>query len=231
MRSCERPAAIARLASCRHMRSGPAKTTITSQSTAALDLLTNQPFSAFRRLVGMIFCFFASASASNFRLHRAPFYRQGPHATVRQRNLSTYAPYETLRTLCSYGCTCSLGMATARGTSPWCIPFLSHYRPKDRPNAVRVVHPKTGEEAWWPLFDETQRQPQRQLARNSARWLYRRRGRRHDRCGAASGRPPSLGSPVADICEADPQRQQLLRKALRHLTFLQISRFPRFGVW
>jgi hypothetical protein len=32
---------------------------------------------------------------------------------------------------------------------------IGHYRPKARPNAVLVVHPKTGEEAWWPLFDET----------------------------------------------------------------------------
>ena len=32
---------------------------------------------------------------------------------------------------------------------------LSHYRPKERPNSVRIVHPKNGEEAWWPLFDET----------------------------------------------------------------------------
>lgn len=30
----------------------------------------------------------------------------------------------------------------------------AHYRPKERPDAVRVVHPKTGEEAWVPLFDE-----------------------------------------------------------------------------
>jgi hypothetical protein len=29
----------------------------------------------------------------------------------------------------------------------------THYRPKDRPNSVHVVHPKTGEDAWWPLFD------------------------------------------------------------------------------
>lgn len=34
--------------------------------------------------------------------------------------------------------------------------LVSHYRPKERPHAVRVVHPKNGEEAWWPLFDETQ---------------------------------------------------------------------------
>ena len=39
--------------------------------------------------------------------------------------------------------------------------LVSYYRPKDRPNAVRVVHPKNGEEAWWPLFDETQKYPER----------------------------------------------------------------------
>lgn len=32
---------------------------------------------------------------------------------------------------------------------------ISHYRPKNRPNSVKIVHPKNGEEAWWPLFDET----------------------------------------------------------------------------
>lgn len=31
---------------------------------------------------------------------------------------------------------------------------IAHYRPKGRPDSVRVVHPKTGEEAWWPLFDD-----------------------------------------------------------------------------
>jgi hypothetical protein len=30
---------------------------------------------------------------------------------------------------------------------------ISHYRPKERPNSVRILHPKNGEEAWWPLFD------------------------------------------------------------------------------
>jgi hypothetical protein len=34
---------------------------------------------------------------------------------------------------------------------------VSHYRP----NTVRVVHPKNDEEAWWPLFDETQRYPEK----------------------------------------------------------------------
>jgi hypothetical protein len=32
---------------------------------------------------------------------------------------------------------------------------ISHYRPNERPNSVKIVHPKNAEEAWWPLFDET----------------------------------------------------------------------------
>lgn len=39
--------------------------------------------------------------------------------------------------------------------------MTSQYRPRERPHAVRVVHPKNGEEAWWPLFDENQKQPKR----------------------------------------------------------------------
>jgi hypothetical protein len=31
---------------------------------------------------------------------------------------------------------------------------VGHYRPKERPNSVRVVHEKTQEENWIPLFDE-----------------------------------------------------------------------------
>jgi hypothetical protein len=31
---------------------------------------------------------------------------------------------------------------------------VSHYRPKERPNAVRVVHAKTREQNWIPLFDD-----------------------------------------------------------------------------
>ena len=30
----------------------------------------------------------------------------------------------------------------------------AHYRPKERPNAVRVLHEKTNEENWIPLFDD-----------------------------------------------------------------------------
>lgn len=39
--------------------------------------------------------------------------------------------------------------------------LVSHYRPKERPHAVRIVHPKNGEEAYWPLFDEAQPNPEK----------------------------------------------------------------------
>ena len=32
---------------------------------------------------------------------------------------------------------------------------VAHYRPKERPNAVRIIHAKTNEENWMPLFDES----------------------------------------------------------------------------
>jgi hypothetical protein len=32
---------------------------------------------------------------------------------------------------------------------------VTHYRPKEHPNAVRVLHPKTNEENWIPLFDDS----------------------------------------------------------------------------
>jgi hypothetical protein len=32
---------------------------------------------------------------------------------------------------------------------------VTHYRPKERPNAVRVIHEKTGVENWIPLFDDS----------------------------------------------------------------------------
>jgi hypothetical protein len=31
---------------------------------------------------------------------------------------------------------------------------VTHYRPKEHPNAVRVLHPKTNEGLWVPLFDD-----------------------------------------------------------------------------
>jgi hypothetical protein len=47
-----------------------------------------------------------------------------------------------------------MGMAATR-RAPVGAFEIAHYRPKARPNSVCVVHPKPGEKARWPLFDET----------------------------------------------------------------------------
>jgi hypothetical protein len=40
-----------------------------------------------------------------------------------------------------------------RGIDVFATFDVSHYRPKDKPNTVRILHEKTGEEAWVPLLD------------------------------------------------------------------------------
>lgn len=35
--------------------------------------------------------------------------------------------------------------------------LLSHYRPDEHPNSIRIYHGKTGEEMWFPLFDSATR--------------------------------------------------------------------------
>lgn len=41
-----------------------------------------------------------------------------------------------------------------RETDVFATFMVEHYRPKDRPNMVRVIDEKTGAESWVPLFDE-----------------------------------------------------------------------------
>lgn len=45
-------------------------------------------------------------------------------------------------------------LADLRRVQPVADIDVQHYRPKERPNAVRVVHEKTREEAWIPLLDD-----------------------------------------------------------------------------
>lgn len=32
---------------------------------------------------------------------------------------------------------------------------IAQYRPKEWPNGAKIMHPRNGEEAWWPLLGET----------------------------------------------------------------------------
>jgi hypothetical protein len=96
-----------------------------------------------------------------------PFSRMGlktraPGRPVRETPTATWGELVAFREAANTLGYCSVGTA-ALLTWEWLQRQehvfgafeISHYRPKERPNSVKIVHPKNGEEAWWPLFDET----------------------------------------------------------------------------
>jgi hypothetical protein len=95
-----------------------------------------------------------------------PFSRMGLKATA-PGQVAKETPTAVWEELCLFRKSCIeksyFSLATAalvswewlqRGEHIFGAFEIAHYRPKERPNSVRVVHPKTGEEAWWPLFDD-----------------------------------------------------------------------------
>ena len=90
-----------------------------------------------------------------------PFARMGLHSSDRETPTATYAELQTFRTKATEMGLSSLATAALIGWE-WLQREVdifgtfdvAHYRPKDRPNAVCVLHEKTGEENWIPLFDE-----------------------------------------------------------------------------
>jgi hypothetical protein len=96
-----------------------------------------------------------------------PFSRMGlktraPGRPVRETPTATWGELVAFREAANKLGYCSVGTA-ALLTWEWLQRQehvfgafeILHYRPKERPNSVKIVHPKNGEEAWWPLFDET----------------------------------------------------------------------------
>ncbi|QOZ33654.1 hypothetical protein [Bradyrhizobium sp. CCBAU 53421] len=89
-----------------------------------------------------------------------PFAKMGLESSDRQTPTATYEELIAFR-----GKAVELGLsslATAaligwewlqRETDIFATFDLSHYRPKERPNMVRVIDAKTGTESWIPLFD------------------------------------------------------------------------------
>jgi len=90
-----------------------------------------------------------------------PFARMGLRSSNRETPTATFEELQAFRTKAFEMGHPSLATATLIGWE-WLqrekdifASFdVSHYRPKERPNAVRVLHAKTGEENWIPLFDE-----------------------------------------------------------------------------
>src|SRR5262245_43555383 len=90
-----------------------------------------------------------------------PFARMGLQSSNRTTPTATFEELQSFRAKALAMGLPSLATAAViawewlqRGREIFAMFDVSHYRPKDRPHAVRVVHSKTGEENWIPLFDD-----------------------------------------------------------------------------
>jgi hypothetical protein len=90
------------------------------------------------------------------------FFQNAHSSKVHETPTGTWAELIVFRSKAAWvsvigdGGSCGLGMAPTIGTLFGAFD-VAHYRPKERPDSVRIFHPKTGEEAWWPLFGNTGR--------------------------------------------------------------------------
>jgi hypothetical protein len=90
-----------------------------------------------------------------------PFARMGLQSSDRETPTATYAELQSFRAKAVEMGLPSLATAALIGwewlqreTDIFGTFDVTHYRPRERPYAVRVVHEKTGEENWIPLFDD-----------------------------------------------------------------------------
>jgi hypothetical protein len=90
-----------------------------------------------------------------------PFAKMGLVSSDRETPTATFAELQDFRAKATEMGLSSLGTAALiawewlqREEAIFSVLDVSHYRPKERPNAVHIVHPKTDEEGWFPLFDD-----------------------------------------------------------------------------
>ena len=90
-----------------------------------------------------------------------PFAKMGLVSYNRETPTATYAQLTSFRIKAREMGYASLATAALvawewlqREEAIFSVFDVTHYRPKEHPNAVRVLHPKTNEENWVPLFDD-----------------------------------------------------------------------------
>jgi hypothetical protein len=101
------------------------------------------------------------AAQSRQAAARQSFAQMGLHSSDRETPTATFAELQAFRAKAKELGYSSLATAALIGwewvqrrIDIFATFDVTHYRPKDRPNAVRVVHEKTGEENWIPIFDD-----------------------------------------------------------------------------
>jgi hypothetical protein len=90
-----------------------------------------------------------------------PFAQMGLVSTKRETPTATYAELQTFRAKAVEMGLQSLATAALiawewlqREEAIFCVLDITHYRPKEQPNAVHILDPKNDEEGWFPLFDD-----------------------------------------------------------------------------
>ena len=89
-----------------------------------------------------------------------PFAKMGLVSSDRETPTATFAELQAFRAKAVEMGFSSLATAALIGwewlqreEAIFAVFDVSHYRPKEEPNAVRIVDPKNGAEGWFPLFD------------------------------------------------------------------------------
>src|SRR5262249_55687537 len=90
-----------------------------------------------------------------------PFAQMGLKSSDRETPTASYAELKAFRAkaiemgLSSLATAALIGWEWLQRVRDIFTTFdVAHYRPKERPHAVRVLHEKTGEESWIPLFHD-----------------------------------------------------------------------------
>ena len=90
-----------------------------------------------------------------------PFSKMGLTSYNRETPTARYSELESFRVKASEMGYASLATAALLAWEWWqreeaifSVFDVTHYRPRERPNAVRILHPKTNEKLWIPLSDE-----------------------------------------------------------------------------
>jgi hypothetical protein len=102
-----------------------------------------------------------SAAQSGKNPHVKSIFKDGLESYNRETPTATYADLSAFRAKAREMGYPSLATAALiaweflqREEAIFCVFHTTHYRPKEHPNEVHVLHPKTGEDNWVPLFDE-----------------------------------------------------------------------------
>jgi hypothetical protein len=89
-----------------------------------------------------------------------PFSRMGLKDTSKETPTGSYEQLLAFVAACDANGHASLGSAAMvawewlqREEHIFGVLTVEHYRPRERPDEVFIIHPKTGEEVWIPLFD------------------------------------------------------------------------------